>query len=219
MNRSLIMLSVLVLPSGTGTSEGVYWSPVVYPAAGNIRAEAGTVEIWFRLDTNPLPGCYFSLVQLHYPADAATVLSFSYGDHMGNVVFRVAGAGRFFGMPVGSTYLTSALRGMTVKAPEPYPRHVSLAAKEWHYVALTWECPQPQTFRAYLDGKPIIPGGKVRGLVWHDLKQGRLQGPGGILTVDELRISSVCRPPEEIQRYYESVESRDTAPKLEVPED
>lgn len=219
MNRILLLLFVFGLFCRPGRPEGIYSSPVIYPAAGNIRAEAGTIEFWFRLDTSAMVGCYFGLFRLVYPSEPSSILDFSYNDHLGTVVFRVAGAGKLYGVPVGSTYLSSALFGMQLKTSQPYPRHRSLDAREWHYTALCWEGPWPEKFHVYLDGKLIIPAGKMRGLVWHDLKQGRIQGPYGVLTVDELRISSICRTKEEISRYYETVEKSDGAPTLEVPEE
>ncbi|MBI2191724.1 MAG: hypothetical protein HYU36_07055 [Planctomycetes bacterium] len=224
LSRPVFFLpALLLLASGQAAfGQAIHTASLTYPAPGNIRPAEGMVELWFRLDTESFEGCYFGLFTLTYPPSETPCLHFSYNDHLGAVRFRIASYGRFFGIVMANPYYGSALIGMPVKgetAGNPYPRHRALRAKEWHYAALGWSGKNPQLIRVHLDGRLIVPPGKLKGDVWDDLTPAQLQGPWGQLTVDELRISSRCRPESEIRAYWDSMEKAEgDAPQVAEPE-
>ncbi|MBI4027011.1 MAG: hypothetical protein HY360_18650 [Verrucomicrobia bacterium] len=194
---------------------------VTYPAAGNIRGEEGTLEMWIRLEAEPdgttKDGChYFPIFFVQVEGEQAQRISFSYQTIWKPDFFHFffSSSGKVMGKITGNPYVTTAedtqkvLKGDRPNAP--YPRLPRLHKDEWHYLALTWKDLPQSTVSLYFDSRLVIPQVTLPASLWDDLENSSIMLMGynyhDNITVDDFRISSVTRTEKEIAAAFKAGE-------------
>ena len=190
-------------------------NPVItYPAAGNIRPDQGTIEMWFRLEAEPDGSQkearhYFSLFWIIVKGDRHPRVRITYQTiwRPEHFHFWWASTGTIMGSLQRNPYVTSVETAQAVTKADRsgyrYPRTPRLKKGEWHCFAVTWRNGTRQpTIAAYLDGREAIVPRVVPGAWWADMDTTSLRLTNtphhDNICVDELRISAVARSPQEL---------------------
>jgi hypothetical protein len=210
---------------------------VTYLGGPHLRAEEGTIECWIRLDVEPSPeqARSFPLWTIFRDGEENPVMRFTYQIywHDENFHFFLASWGPLLGKSVGNGFIATVedtqLTAKADAAGVKYPRTPRLKKGDWHHIALTWQGLPRSTIAFYLDGECKILPRELEVGIWNDLEKFSLvfsAGTSETLTIDDLRISSVARSPQEMKdsasspapkadRYtllldrFESLEQRD----------
>jgi hypothetical protein len=190
---------LLVCWTATAFAQPRQFGNIAYPAPGNIQLDEGTVEVWltsyFDSEAKATECGWASFFDLRTPDQTLTCsLMFL---TWGKALALLAGSG--------------ALRHSYV-----WSRVLVWKPGEYHCVALSWS---GRRRRIYVDGVAGGKGGKgdtppeveVEGVFRGDLSQTRLLIGSGYspIVVDEVRISSVARTPEEIARGWTNAPAAD----------
>lgn len=189
---------------------------ISYPAAGNLRAEQGTIEMWFRFEEEPEGSGqrtlhYFPIFFIHVEGEKHPRVSFAYQTIWGTNHFHF-----FFssvitmdGQVIQSPYVTTIEEGQGTK-PDPRgpPIFIPRMHKgDWHYLALAWTNGlDKSTVSMHLDGKLVIRPTELPGTLWSDIDATSLRlmnAPNhDNIAVDELRISDIARSTEQITNAF-----------------
>lgn len=190
------LLLLLAFPVAAQTPARTY-ADLVYPAAGNIELDEGTVEVWVigQFDaagpvTNSSSWCTpFNLV---FPDASYTLTYITWGKAFAQIGYAA----------VNNSYVWRP-----VKPWKP---------GEFHQVAWTWN---GRMRSVYVDGEAGGKGAKgeapreleVESMLMGNLSVGVLHvgKQASPLVVDEIRISSVARTPEEIRGSWDKAPGRD----------
>jgi hypothetical protein len=191
---------LLLLCAGLGAAE------LEYPVAGNVRPDAVTVELWFRLDEEPAAWEQrrFSLGGISWPGRTLPFTAFAYQTYWTNTEYHLIHrmGGSLMGSPNdGLPFLSQET---TFRSGKPFAgaRHARLHKGEWHHAAWTArEASQPWV-TVFLDGEVVYPERQVMLDPWIDLDKASLRFAGGPVTLDELRVSSVARAPDEVAASF-----------------
>jgi len=189
---------------------------VVYPGAPHLTASEGTIECWVNLAMEPdgtqAKGChFFPIWSILVDGEPNARFTMSYQtvwkpDHF-HMLFRPFG--KMLGEISPGPYIGSAEDTQpTVKgesAKKPFPRIPRWKAGQWHHVALTWRGLPQSTVMLYIDGKPAIWPATPELSLWDDIERFKFTLRTYVhdnLTIDDLRISSVARTDEEMQKVF-----------------
>ena len=94
---------------------------------------------------------------------------------------------------------------MAAGANHPVMGKTAIPRGEWHHVALTWRGLPQSTVMLYIDGKPAIWPATPELSLWDDIERFKFTLRTYVhdnLTIDDLRISSVARTDEEMQKAF-----------------
>lgn len=190
------LLPLLLLCGGLGAAE------LEYPVAGNLRPDAVTVEIWFRLDEEPAnhEPRRFSLGGISWPGRNLPFTSFSYQCYWTNTAYHLIHrmGGSLMGTPTdGLPFLSQETHFQSGK-PFAGVRHERLHKGEWHHAAWTARGASQPLVTVLLDGAVVYPERQVMLDPWIDLEQAALRFGPSPVTLDELRVSDAVRSPAEI---------------------
>lgn len=196
---------------------------VTYAAAGNLKAEEGTLELWFRLEAEPDGSQkegrhYFPLVQLvteqelEKPSEKGIGFRVCYQSIWKPDWFHFwfQSSGKTMGKITGNPYITSAEDTQTSlkgdRPGKPYPRIPRLKPGDWHHLALIWSG-SPTEMSLFLDGKPCIPSTALPGgSPFEEADSSKISflayNYHDNLTVDDLRVSSVARTEKELAAVF-----------------
>lgn len=193
----------LCLLSHTQAADRKYGN-LIYPASGNIELNEGTVEIWLisGFDSEPErkdSSSWCSPFNLTFPSDNAKyVLNFL---TWGKAIVQ-AGYGK-----IQHSYV--------------WTRPLVWKPGEFHHLAWTWS---GRKRSVYVDGTAGGKGPKgeipveqtVEGPLAGDLTDARIEIGSGHspITIDEVRISSIARTPEEIAKGWQSAPKKDATTLL-----
>ncbi len=155
---------------------------ITYPAAGRVRAEAGTFECWYR------------------PAyDTERELPVEQRQHMANrSLFTIQWGPEIQGGTNCGFYWNELVQGPVVWSRKDGKVLLNPGAPfdwkggEWHHLALTWS----DKICIYVDGK-LLSESPNAGFIPAPVDKAVIEIGGGsaLATIDEVRILSVARPP------------------------
>ncbi|MEA3400511.1 MAG: LamG domain-containing protein [Armatimonadota bacterium] len=180
----VVVFACALCPADTGT--------VTYPSAGNIEMREGTLEMWVSIPFDvqeylPSDETYQGLLAIARIEGEHGTLSLGY---CAGAMMR-PGAGLFASLGSDLVQLHSLSAGQFTPLPG-----------EWHHVAVTWS---GNRVRYYVDGEmrgervTLAPLAQAFGSVGaKPLLLGDPWGRNARMAIDELRVSSVERAPEEL---------------------
>ena len=184
---------------------------LVYPAAGNLRAEQGTIEMVFRFEEEPDPGGaralhYFPFFFISVDGEVQRRVSFTYQTiwSTNHMHFFFSSLGPLLGTWVGNPYVTTVEQGQVVKPGVNVPLWLPRMHKgDWHHVAITWTHGlEKPVVAVYLDGSQAIRSLELPAVWWADMEATTLELMSAPyhddIAVDELRISDMARSPLQI---------------------
>ena len=157
-------------------------APVAYGAEGNVRAEEGTFECWYRpaFDTErELP------VEKRQHMANRSIFTIKWGsDAAGGT-----NCGLYWNEFVQGPVVWSRKKGKVLLNPGAA---FDWKAGQWHHLALTWS----DKIGIYVDGK-LLSESPNAGFIPAPLNDAVIEigGPSALATIDEVRILSVARPP------------------------
>ena len=191
---------LLLLCGGLGAAD------LEYPVAGNLRPDAVTVEVWFRLDEEPASAesRRFGLGGISWPGRTLPFTSFSYQCYWTNTAYHLIHrmGGSLMGTPTdGLPFLSQETTFSSGKAFSG-ARHERLHKGEWHHAAWTARGASHPWVTVLLDGAVVYPERQVLLDPWIDLESATLRFASSPLTLDELRVSSVARTPTELAEGF-----------------
>ena len=163
---------------------------ITYPAVGNVRAEEGTFECWYRpaYDTErELP-----VEQRQHMANRS-LFTIKWGPD----IQRGTNCGLYWNELVQGPVVWSRKDGEVLLNPgAPF----DWKAGQWHHLALTWS----DKICIYVDGK-LLSESPNAGFIPAPLDDAVIEIGGGsaLATIDEVRILSVARPPAADPGPYE----------------
>ena len=217
MMRSMAALFLVVLISTPAIAQ-----VIEYPLGGNIRAEQGTLEMWFALAAEPDPSQkqslhYFPLFWFKQSGEDHPRASLNYQtvwkpDHFH---FNWNSTGRAIGEFASDAYIATAEETQAVTKADAlspggrYPRTPRLKKDEWHYLAITWTdgLTKPK-YTMYLDGRVVYLTAALNAVWWDDLDTMVLAMLGAPYhdnyALDELRLSAVARNADDIAQTHAS---------------
>ncbi|MBI4028662.1 MAG: hypothetical protein HY360_27030 [Verrucomicrobia bacterium] len=193
---------------------------VSYRATGHLDPDDGAIEFWLRLNIDAVKpdGAevipYYPLFNFTRPGDPSPRVMFSYTrlSSPNHYSFQLNSYGSVNGKLVQNDSVGSLEDTVEVAKADRggarYPRIPRLKAGEWHHIALTWtEGPLP-LIKLYVDGKAASGSVRMKAPLFDDLREMRFN----LLTfhyqdahsLDELRLSSIARSPEEIQQSMQA---------------
>ena len=188
---------------------------VSYPALGNVDAAQGTIEMWVRLETEPdgakeVGHTYFPFWNFSAPRREASAVSLGYQTIWSPQVFHFffSSNGKIDGRVVANVYVATGEKWTgpgkyPLQIPPGYPPVPRLHRGEWHHLAVIWETARDTTVSLYLDGERVIPPVTLGVPIWDELDDMTFNLPSAThyptYTIDDLRISSVARTPQEIK--------------------
>jgi len=215
-NSNIIALLLLV------TAPIGYAQVIEYPLGGNIRAEQGTLEMWFKLAAEPDPSQkqslhYFPMFWFKQTGEDRPRASLNYQtvwkpDHFH---FNWNSTGRAIGEFASDAYIATAEETQAATKADAlspggrYPRTPRLKKDDWHYLAITWTdgLTKPK-YSMFLDGRQVLLTATLNAVWWDDLDTMVLAMLGAPYhdnyALDELRLSSTARAPEEIAQIHAS---------------
>ncbi len=211
----LLLLSIPVFPPPLPAQDPA----VTYPAAGNLRLEQGTIELWFRLEDDPDGSQrntlhYFPFFRFDARGEKQPRASLVY-----QTIWKPDWFHFFFSSLVqvmneriAGQYVTTVEEGQVgVKADYSrqgaYPRTPRLKKGEWHSLAFTWTNGLAKaTVAMHFDGREAIRAAELPG-PWLDNLDATslvfLSAPNhDNIALDELRVSGMARSPLQITNDF-----------------
>lgn len=189
-------------------SQFCHTAELTYPLTGNLRPDAVTYEIWFRLDQEPQKDGkpVYDLGQINWekrklPSVRCGYRPIWWTNHF-HLYIRMDGFQ--MGEPVEGGYWPSYDTTVLHKLEnQPLRRHKPLHAAEWHYLAWTSKDISQPEVRFYLDGSALNrTGGRVFNEPWEDMETAVLKFSVSPVTLDELKISHRIYSSEEIEESF-----------------
>jgi hypothetical protein len=181
MRTAIVLLALSIVLGGAVSAQD---QPLTIPAAGLANMEQGTVEFWLKTAaTVDSPKGWGTLLALDYGTEKPSSMALSVMPMNGQVQMRVG----------------FVVDGQELKWPfyVPVP---GFAPKKWVHVAVTWTGGNNVT--VYFDGKPVMANVGVEGSFNKALTPKATLSLGmphaTRMAIDDLRISSVARRPEEL---------------------
>lgn len=158
--------------------------PLTIPAAGLANMEQGTLEFWLKsAATVDNPKGWGQIVVLDYGTDKPSSMALSMMPMNGKVNMRIG----------------FQIDGQELKWPF-YVEVPGFAPKKWVHVAVTWT--GGNNVSVYFDGKVVMPNVGVEGSFNKPLTPKATLSLGlpypTRMAIDDLRISSVARTPEQL---------------------
>lgn len=158
--------------------------PLTIPAAGLANMEQGTVEFWLKVATTAdNPKGWGPILALDYGAEKPSSMALSMTPMNGKVSMRVG----------------FQIDGQELKWPF-YAEVPGFAPKKWMHVAVTWT--GGNNVSVYFDGKVVMANVGVEGSFNKPLTPKATLSLGlpypTRMAIDDLRISSVARAPEQL---------------------
>jgi hypothetical protein len=203
---------VLILAASTFAQIDI----ITYPGAPHLTASEGTIECWVNLAMEPdgtqAKGCHFfpfwaiSVDGEPHPRFTLSYQTVWKPEHF-HLLFRPFG--KMNGQVSPGPYIGSAEDTQPfVKRETPqnsFPRVPRWKVGEWHHVALTWSGLPQSTVMLYIDGKRVIWPVTVELTLWDDIERFTFALRSYVhdnFTIDDLRISSIARTDEEMQKTF-----------------
>lgn len=188
-------------------------NPVVhYPAAGNLRPEQGTLEMWFRFEEEPSGSAgralhYFPFFFLNVEGEKHQRISCAYQTiwNTNNFHFFFSSVTRVEGQILQSPYVATVEEGMGTK-PDPRGPPIFIPrihAGDWHHLAVVWTNGLEKALVSmFLDGRLVIRPTELPGSWWDDMEATSLRLMNAPyhdnIAVDELRVSAIARTAEQL---------------------
>ena len=186
--RSICAAAMLVLACAIGWAET---GTLIYPTAGNLDMREGTLEMWVSVPFD---------VQDHLPSDETynglLAITRINGEHGKMSLGYCAGAMMRPGAGLFASLGSDIVELHPLSAGQFTPRPGA-----WHHLAVTWS---GQRLRYYVDGElrsellTLAPLAQAFGAVIQPLLVGDKWGVNGQMAIDELRLSTVERTPDEL---------------------
>jgi hypothetical protein len=209
-----LALGALTLPAPRAVNAQ---NPVVlYPAAGNLRAEQGTIEMWFRFEEEPSGKGeralhYFPLFFINVEGEKQQRVSLGYQTIWGanHFHFFFSSLVEVEGKLMQSPYVTTVEEGQGTK-PDPRGPHIFIPRMhkgDWHLLALAWSNGMTKTaVSMYLDGRLVIRPTELPGALWGDMDATSFRLMNAPyhdnIAVDELRVSDIARTAEQVTNSF-----------------
>lgn len=211
----ILLLNILCAPAC------VHAQAVSYPLAGHLNRGEGTIEFWLRLEAEPDGNNqkegrhHFPILMTQVPGEDSPRLELTYGVFLSRDYFHFIAShtarsrGKWVSNP---RMLTQEETPRPIEldyiGPGKYPRTPRLHQGEWHHVAFTWKGVLAPWVTFYVDGKEVIRPVRFIQPLWDNLEPQNLNFLGSYyrdnISIDDLRISSVARTPEEIKQVVAS---------------
>jgi hypothetical protein len=176
-------------------------SDLAIPARNIVDLDEGTVEFWMRLDFDP----WAADLDPHGKAYQGwgTVLSVDTGDPIHGSLLDLWLFTKMDRYRNTSFRFRVGLLGMLGKGPGFLPFPKDARAGDWRHCAFTWNRDSWAVFR---NGERVAQGKRTMGFdaLMHKDAELRLgwaagrSGRGSLVVIDELRVSSVARKPEDL---------------------